>query len=329
MFRAALTALVTLTTTPVFALCSGESYLTQLPADQRAQIDAAVAATPNADGLIWTATKDDTILTIVGTMHVFDARLQAIMDRVEPAIADADLLMVEATADEEAAMQAAFIANPDLYLINEGPTLPELLEPEIWDKVVQAASDRGLPSFFVAKFQPWYLSLTLGIPACAMAEIAQGVRGLDHMIIDAANTAEIPLQALEGWETLIDIMTDGTQEEQIELLRLGLIDAADQQALFVAMLDAYFSEQIAQVWEISQVAARNLTGLSEEEAAAQMAETQEMLLDTRNQNWIPIIEAAAQENDRIIIAVGAAHLPGDLGVLALLDNAGWDLATVE
>lgn len=329
MFRAALTVLVTLTTTPVFALCSGESYFTQLPADQQAQIEAAVAATPNADGLIWTATKDDTLLTIVGTMHVYDERLHAIMARVEPAFANADLLMVEATATEEAAMQDAFIANPDLYLINEGPTLPELLAPEVWDKVVQAATDRGIPSFFVAKFQPWYLSLTLGIPSCAMAEIAQGVRGLDHMLIEAADVADVPLQALEGWETLIDILTDGTQEEQIELLRLGLIDAADQQALFVAMLDAYFSEQIARVWEISHVAALNLTGLTVAEADKQMAETKDMVLDTRNKNWIPVIEDAAAQNDHIIIAVGAAHLPGDLGVIALLDQNGWAIAQSE
>ena len=248
------------------------------------------------------------------------------MERVEPALKDADLLMVEATANEEAAMQEAFIANPNLYLINDGPTLPELLAPEVWEKVVQAATDRGLPSFFVAKFQPWYLSLTLGLPACAMAEIAQGVRGLDHMIIDAAEATDIPLQALEGWETLIEILTDGTQEEQIDMLRLSLIGAEDQQALFVSMLDAYFSEQIAQVWEISQVAARNLSGLSEEEAAAQMAETQELLLDRRNRNWIPVIEEATEDHDNIIVAVGAAHLPGENGVIALLEQTGW---TVE
>lgn len=329
MFRAALTALATLTALPAFALCSGESYLTRLPLPLQAEIAAAVDATPNATGLIWHATKDDTMMTLVGTVHVYDPRLDAVHARVLPAFQDADIMMVEATAAEETAMQEAFIANPDLYLINEGPTLPDLLPPDVWEKVVKAADDRGLPSFFVAKFQPWYLSLTLGVPACAMGEIAQGARGLDHMLIADAEAAGVPLQALEGWETLIDIMTDGTQEEQIDQLRLGLIDAADQQALFVAMLDAYFSEQIARVWEISQVAARELTGMTVEEASAQMAETQEMLLDTRNRNWIPIIEEATTTHDNIIIAVGAAHLPGEFGLIELLKNTGWALERQE
>lgn len=329
MLRAALTALATLTALPTFALCSGASYLTQLSAPLQAEIATAVDATPNATGLIWTASKGDTVLTIVGTVHVYDHRLDAVRARVLPAFNDADIMMVEATATEETAMQEAFIANPDLYLINEGPTLPDLLSPDVWEKVVKAANDRGLPSFLVAKFQPWYLSLTLGIPACAMAEIVQGMRGLDHMLIADAESAGVPFQALEGWETLIDIMTDGTQEEQIDLLRLGLIDAADQQALFVAMLDAYFSEQIARVWEVSKIAARELTGMTVEDAVAQMAETQEMLLDTRNRNWIPIIEEAATKHDNIIIAVGAAHLPGKFGVIELLNDTGWTLERQE
>lgn len=329
MFRAALTALTTLTALPAFGLCAGESYLNQLPQTVQDEIAQAVEATPNNTGLIWTATKGDDTLTLVGTMHVYDARLELLRVRARPAIQTADLLMVEATADEEAAMQDAFIANPDLYLINDGPTLPELLAPDVWEKVQQAAQDRGLPSFFVAKFQPWYLSLTLGIPACAMAEIAQGVRGLDHMLIADAEAYDVPVQALEGWETLIDILTDGTQQEQIDLLKLGLIDAADQQALFVAMLDAYFSEQIARVWEVSQIAARELTGMSPEDAAAQMAETQDLLLDRRNQNWMPVIEAATETHDNIVIAVGAAHLPGELGLVALLNAAGWEIQPVR
>lgn len=326
MFRAALTALATLTALPAYALCSGESYVTQLSQSLQDEIALAVDATPNNTGLIWTATKGEDTLTLIGTMHVYDQRLEFLRIRARPAIQTADLLMVEATDAEEAAMQEAFIADPGIYLINDGPTLPELLPPEIWEKVVQAANDRGLPAFFVAKFQPWYLSLTLGIPACAMAEIAQGVRGLDHMLTADAKAYDVPIQALESWETLIDIISDGTQQEQIDLLRLGLIAAEDQQALFVAMLDAYFSEQIAQVWEVSRIASRELTGMTPEDAAAQMAETKDLLLDQRNQNWIPEIEAATQEHDKIVVAVGAAHLPGELGLVALLEDAGWTLA---
>lgn len=325
MFRAALTFFATCAALPAAALCSGDSYLARLDDTQRAAITASTQATPNAEGLLWSLTRDDDTLTVVGTMHIYDARLDAIRDRVLPAIRTADLLMVEATSEEELAMQEAFVASPDLYLITDGPTLPDLLEPAVWDKVLEAASDRGLPGFVIAQMQPWYLSLTLGIPACAMADLAAGQRGLDQMLMDEADTAGVPLQALEGWETLIEVLTDGTREEQLAMLQLGLIDTADQQALFVAMLDTYFAEQTAAVWEISNIAARDLTGLSAAEADAQLAQMQDLILDQRNHNWIPIIEAASEAHDDIVVAVGAAHLPGENGILALLAQEGWSL----
>lgn len=325
MFRAILTLIATLAAVPATALCSGESYLTRLDPTQREAIDGTTATTLNGEGLLWILTRDTKTLTVVGTMHIYDPRLDPIRAKVRPALRDADLMMVEATDAEETAMKDAFVEDPTLYLITEGPTLPDLLGPADWQKVVAAAADRGLPGFMVAQMQPWYLALTLGIPACAMAELAAGQRGLDHMLIADAAEFDVPLQALEGWETLLEVMTDGTQEEQIALLKLGLIDAADQQSLFVAMLDTYFAEATAAVWDISQIAAQELTGLSEEDAATQMRETQDILLHRRNHNWIPVIEKAAETNDNIVVAVGAGHLPGAEGILALLAAEGWSV----
>jgi len=317
MLRAALTALTTLAALPAAALCSGESYLSQLDRSTQAEIAASVDATPYSDGLLWTLTRGADTLTVVGTMHVYDERLDAIRDKVAPVLKSADLLMVEATADEEAEMQQALIANPDL------------LGAKDWAKVQKAAEERGLPSFLVSKFQPWYLSLSLGVPACAMGELAAGKRGLDHMLSAVAEDTRVPMQALEGWEVLIEVLTDGDMDDQIDMLKLGLLSSDAQSALFIAMLDAYFSEQIAIVWEVSEVAARELSGLSAEDAAAQMDETQELLLDKRNRNWVPVIEAATARNDDIVIAVGAAHLPGTAGLLALLEAEGWTLTRIQ
>lgn len=326
MFRSALTALFSLTALPVFAACTGDSYYNTLTVAQQAEIATSAAATPFGEGLIWTAEKDGTELTIVGTIHIYDPRLEPIRDRVRPALNEATLLMLETTKAEEAALQEALIANPDLYLINDGPTMPELLPPDLWAAVSAAAADRGMPSFFVAKFQPWYLGLTLGIPACAIAELANGANGLDHMLMADAEDEDIPVAALEEWSVLFDLLSAGTQEEQIAQMQLSLIDAAAHQALTVAMFDAYIAEKPAAVWELGRVAAFDLVDIPDAEVETQMAVMEDALLIQRNHNWIPVIEAAAADHDKIVVAFGAAHLMGEFGVLNLLAQAGWALA---
>jgi uncharacterized protein YbaP (TraB family) len=114
-------------------------------------------------------------------------------------------------------------------------------------------------------------------------------------------------------------------DAQMDDLRLALIAPDLQSEMFVAMLDAYFTERIAEIWEVSRIAAAYVPGLSEQEAQAVFAETEENLLNRRNRAWIDVIEAEAALHDRLVVAVGAAHLPGHQGLLALLAADGWTI----
>ena len=48
----------------------------------------------------------------------------------------------------------------------------------------------------------------------------------------------------------------------------------------------------------------------------------------RNQNWIPKIEEKIKDHS-CFIAVGAAHLPGDKGVLNMLKQKGYTVTPVK
>ena len=123
-------------------------------------------------------------------------------------------------------------------------------------------------------------------------------------------------------------MRRGTEEEQIEMLKLGLLAPDIQSEMFVAMLDAYFAGEIAAIWEASRLSATYVPGLDPDRAAALFAEAEALLLKERNLRWIPVIEAAATEADEIMIAVGAAHLPGEYGILRLLEAEGWYISAL-
>lgn len=309
-----------------FGLCSGDSFMDRLTAAERVQIAQAVAATPNPRGLVWDAKRGEDALTIVGTMHIYDRRLDGIFARVRSDIQTADIVLVEATAKEEADMQAAFAADPLMLFAPDGPTLPERVDEATWDAISDAMRARGVPPFLAAKMQPWYVTLTLSIPPCAMPDMIAGKRGLDHMIMSQAAASGVPMQALEPWTTLIEVMRAGSDAEQLEMLKLATLSPAIQSEMFVAMLNSYFAEDIAEVWEASRLSGNYIPSLDPTQGAALFDLTEQFLLVDRNHRWIPVIEQAAQRHDSIVVAVGAAHLPGHDGILELLETNGWAIS---
>lgn len=319
-------SLLVLTGLPAAAQCSGASYLDQLTPAQQSTLDDMVADIPYAQGLVWTATKEARTITVIGTMHIYDPRLEPIRARVAGQVAEAGVVLLEATAQEEAQLQNLIVTDPGQIFIVDGPTLPEMLDEETWALIADAATQRSIPAFMAAKMQPWYLSLMLAIPGCAMSDAIAGARGLDHMIQDDATAAGIPVQALEPYTTLFEIFQTAPIEEQVDLLRVNLLAPDIQQPMFVAMLDRYFAEDVGRLWELSRLAMNTLPGVDPDQAALLFDEMQDALLDTRNRNWMPVIAEAAAAHDRVVVAVGAAHLIGEEGVLQLLENDGWTLA---
>jgi uncharacterized protein YbaP (TraB family) len=65
------------------------------------------------------------------------------------------------------------------------------------------------------------------------------------------------------------------------------------------------------------------------QGAADFEMLEEEILVGRNRAWIPVIEEATQANPRVVLAAGAAHLPGEDGLLSLLAERGWTIAPLD
>ena len=311
---------------PATALCSGPDIRGLLSDADRAAVAEAVARTPFAQGILYEAERGDIRLTIIGTMHLYDPRLVPLSDRTGPLVEASDLLLVEAGREEQAALTAAMATDPTLIFMRDGPTLPERLDEATWQAVAQAVGERGVPAVLASKMQPWYIGLMLAIPPCAMTDLTLGLEGLDGIVIDQAEGAGVPVRALEPWDTLFTLMRSDPIDVQVDQLRLALSPPDLQAAMFGSMLDSYFAGDIAELWEVSRAAIHLLPGIDRDEADALFALSEQQLLIDRNAAWMPVILDAARSHDRITVAVGAAHLQGERGILNLLAQDGWTVA---
>lgn len=313
-----------LTAGAAVAGCVGSNLIDALPADIRAELDAATDAQPYATVNVWTARKGDRAMTIVGTYHLSDPRHAITLGVLGPLVDEAKALLVEAGPEEEAALMRAFGDDPGLLTLTDGPSLLTLLPKADWEQLSAAMTARGIPSFMAAKFRPWYVSVMLGMPPCAMADMAKP-EGLDKLLVDRATASGIPVQALEPYDTIFALFDEMSMDEQLEMIRSTLLLEDRVTDLSVTLADQYFRGESRSAWEYMRILSRDLPGMTAEKADAEMARMEDLLMIRRNRAWIPVIEAASEKGP-IVAAFGALHLSGKDGVLNLLDQAGWALS---
>lgn len=313
-------------------VCEGRDLIAAMPEAQRAAMRAETDAQPYGVGLVWTATRGEARILLIGTYHFYDARHDALMAQAMPVLADADALLVEAGPDEEARLRDALLRDPALMFDADGPTLPERLDAAEWDELSAALAARGMPAVMASRLRPWYVAVMLGISPCMVGQMAAGGGGgvgLDHMLMRAAGAADVPVRAMEPWDTVFTLFAGLTPDEEVDMIRAALPAARLADDYAATMANAYFEGRAWDIWVFSRMEAEAHSGLSAEAIAAQMALTESAMLEARNRAWIAPLteaaEAAARDGKPVVAGMGALHLPGEAGVLRLLEADGWTI----
>lgn len=305
------------------AQCNGIDQRPTLTEAETAEIDRRLDTQPYPEGNYWRATRDDQTLILIGTLHVDDPRFDARLAPLQRQVRNADLLLLEATETEIEALKSAAVDRPDLLFLTEGPTLIDLLPPADWERIRAAAEARGMPGFMAARFRPWYLSILLQLPPCLTSEIQAGGSGLDKRLMNTAHQAGIPRAALEDYDTVFKLMARDTLEDQVAGLTLALTETEAAENAFATLKAQYFEEATLEGIETARIFARRDAGLPPETFDVLFDTFMDRLLRQRNTAWMTRI--LDRQERRIVIAVGAAHLTGSDGLLALLDASGFTL----
>jgi len=306
---------------PLQAACTGTDLRHTAAPEITAAVQAELARTPFAQGLSWIATRGERRLHIIGTMHLNDPRHAALVAHMTPAIKAADAVLLEVNRADKAKLNRTLAETPSMVFITEGPTLIDRLPAEDWQQIADQARAAGVPAFMAAKMRPWFLSMSLSVPQCART-IKDVTEGLDMQLMEVAEAAAVPTLSLEDPLHVFRLLDEAPLEEQVAELRsyIALMGVGPDD--FYTMVESYFDGAVQQytLLQLQQVLAAD-GDIPVAERQAQVDELLERLLYQRNRDWIPVIEAT--KGARLVLAVGAAHLPGQDGVLALLEAEGY------
>ena len=311
--------------TPV---CTGKNMLEEMATSDPAALDrirAEAAKTPNGAGLLWKIEKEGAKPSFLfGTMHMTDPRVVTLPPVAQTAF-DASSTVVIETTDvlDQAKMMAGFMEDPELMMFTDKTTLPSLLSPEDEKMVDAALSKRGIPLASVIKMKPWILSAMVALPACEMARKAAGEPVLD---INLARQAEAAGKALGGLETaksqleaMASLPLEFHVEGLVETLRLG--DGIDD--VIETMIEIYQSGDTGMFWPFFRAALP-----SSEDGESGYSAFEETMITSRNGVMAREAKAFLDEGGAFI-AVGALHLPGEEGVIALLRKDGYTVSRAD
>ncbi len=123
----------------------------------------------------------------------------------------------------------------------------------------------------------------------------------------------MPLETMrEQFEILFNSQSP---EEQLEDLLMVIKDTASGEGAMTGILNSYFDNDLDGLYAAS---------MEMESDPKDM----EALVDQRNKDWVQKLEAPLNESSHFI-AVGALHLPGENGLIELLEQKGFTLSPLN
>jgi hypothetical protein len=170
----------------------------------------------------------------------------------------------------------------------------------------------GMPLEPLRRFKPWFLSLTLLGLEWQKAGFDPDL-GLDKHFYDRAQTNGTRVQGLETVAYQLSRFDEMPMDEQDRMLAESLSDLETERENVTRLADAWRAGDAPTVEQIV------LQGLKDDPAIYQR------LLVDRNRNWLPAIEALFTRPGRTFVVVGAAHLVGPDGLIAVLKAKGYQI----
>lgn len=265
-----------------------------------------VQATP----AIWHLSDADSDIYLFGTFHLLPPSLNWETDELRAKLASADALYLEADVqgpEAQARLQALVV---QLGLNPQGVTLSSMLDAEAIALLASVAPSVGASPQMFEPMRPWLAQIILSVSQMQTLGLDPEA-GAETSLLAAVAGSGIEIGYFETTEQQIRAIADLPDEVQIR----GFAEGLREMERTPAMLD-----EMVRAWASGDV--ETIDRIVNEDMREQTPEMYEALIVRRNRNWVPQILTLLDGEGTVFIAVGAAHMTGENGVVELLRESG-------
>lgn len=239
---------------------------------------------------------------IFGTMHMICAEDLLIPDELPQALKETKALYLEMDITDTTMQQKMMSKLIDPSMIeNYSMLTPEVIE------IIDQALMNGLNIEFnqLKIMKPLIVSMMLIQASFPCSDI----ESVEMTLIEMANEDNIPIKALETLEFQLSLFDSISMEDQLKMLESMAMNHHNAASEYRMLADAYKSGNLNNINKISQKDP-TFSGFDD------------LILNDRNEEWLKKLPAIMKKSPAFI-AVGAAHLPGEKGILEGLKELGY------
>jgi len=273
---------------------------------------AAEVKQPFSDGRLFRVSRAGVVDSFVfGTIHVGDPRVAAVAARLDDALQRSKTLAVELVP------QAADSALGDFEQLDGGGRLEPLIGTQAFAEVRRELAAQGVANDVIARLKPWAALLKV-----TRVQSSDTQTSLDRELVAMAKARGMRMMSLE----LVDEQTAAFDavplDSQVAMLKHALAHRDALVAMVEPTIDAWLRGDLAALARLPDQAGRQFPGMAlhYRAFAKHVIGGRTTLMHYRL--FMPLREG------RVFTAVGAAHLYGKQGLLALIQEDGYRVTKV-
>lgn len=262
----------------------------------------------HSQGMLWKIVKEGKETSyLFGTIHVSDTEITTLPDVVDKVLNNSDQFVMEAIPDMEQLMLFS-----QTMFFSDGKLLSTFVDAPVYERTKEILASYQLGSDAVSVMKPWAAFLMMNYPP------DQG-EPLDMVLLSIAQQNGTAVAGLESLKEQGDIFSELNMEEQVKLLTDTVCHYETVEQDFEAMKSFYLKRDLAGLYQYAQ-----RYSVSEKPVYKKLMKK---LIEDRNNIMVSRMQTMLDKGNAFI-AIGAMHLTGKEGVLALLEKQGYSVSAI-
>lgn len=265
---------------------------------------SAIASGP----AIWRVRSGESTVYLFGSIHILPNGYPWMTRRITDAMNASDLFVFEVPIGKDTiAEEREFILK--YGLLPKRQSIRGVLTQDEFDLYSSVMQTAGLGARDYERYRPWLAALVLGL-AYLHPDDLTALKGADDELMKFAGEHGRPSQYLESPQQQLELLTSGSEASQIAGLRRLIDTLPRSRGIASELLDAWSSGDPGRLTADLDRIFRGSPN------------TQDFLVSRRNRLWLSTIEPLLKRPGTAMITVGAAHLGGSGGLIALICGEG-------